>query len=203
MKTHCLTTLTCALKHLYGVLPRDRHQYHLAVDDAIVDINTLLKPKLAFTLVDGTIGIEGNGPRTGKPKICDLVLASNDSVALDVVTAKYMGFEIPSHVVSAARSGLGSLNFELVGDRFGTNNFEPADPDGQPIFFWEMGLRKTFLKPLLFDTPIFNVLSWIATRYNTFYYYKRYGEKYAKEIMGSWYGEELKEFLENDSKRPI
>ncbi|MFH0896777.1 MAG: DUF362 domain-containing protein [Candidatus Bathyarchaeota archaeon] len=196
LKTHCLTGLTCALKHFWGVVPRVRHQYHLVVDDAIADINTLVKPKMAFTLVDGTIGMEGNAPRTGIPKLCDLILASSDPVALDAAAAKYMGLDIPKHVKTASERGLGSLKYNLIGNELETNPFEPPEPDQQPIFFWEMKLRQTFLKPLLFDTPIFNVLSWIATKYNTFYYYQRYGKKYTKETMNtSWYGEQLRNIL--------
>lgn len=196
MKTHCLTTLTCALKHFWGVVPRVRHQYHLVVDDAIADINTLVKPKAAFTLVDGTIGMEGNAPRTGKPKICDVILASTDPVATDIVVAKYMGLEIPDHVRIATERGLGSAKYHLIGDELESNPFEPPNPNRQPIFLWEMSLRKNFLKPFLFDTPMFSVLAWIATKYNTLYYYQKYGRRYAEEIMNSsWYGKQLKECL--------
>lgn len=195
IKTHCLTRLTCALKHFWGVVPRVRHQYHLMVDEAIADINTLVKPKVAFTLVDGTICMEGNAPRTGKPKICDLILTSTDSVAIDAVVAKYMNFNLPKHILVAYDRGLGSLNYEIVGEDLKPNPFEPPSPDEQPIFFWEMNLRKTVLKPLLFDTQIFWALAWIATKYNTLYYYQRYGKRYYKEIMSSWYGGQLKEFI--------
>lgn len=196
LKTHCLTGLTCALKLYWGVVPRVRHQYHLVVNDAIADINTLVRPKVAFTLVDGTIGMEGNAPRTGTPKLCDLILASEDPVAVDAVAARYMGFDLPQHVQTAAERGLGSLQYNLVGDVLGTNPFVAPEPDKQPIFFWEMRLRKTLLKPLLFDTPIFNMLSWVATKYNTFYYYQRYGKKYAKQTMtASWYGDQLQPML--------
>ncbi len=201
LKSHCLTNLTCALKHFWGVVPRVRHQYHLVVDEAIVDINTLVRPKLAFTLVDATIGMEGDAPRTGKTKICDMVLASADPVATDAAAAKYMGIDVPAHVRLAAERGLGSLNYSLAGDELVPNPFKPPNPSKQPIFFWEMSLRKTFLKPLLFDTPIFGVLAWIATKYNTFYYYNRYGKKYAKEVMeSSWYGEELAKMIPSEQK---
>jgi len=103
MKTHCLTTMTCALKHFWGVVPRVRHQYHLVVDEAIADINQFLKPKVAFILVDGTVCMESDGPRTGKLKICDKILASHDPIALDATVAKYMGFEVPHHVEVAAK----------------------------------------------------------------------------------------------------
>jgi len=196
LKSHCLTKLTCALKHFWGVVPRVRHQYHLVVDDAIADINTLVRPKLAFTLVDCTVGMEGNAPRTGKPKVCDLILASADPVATDAAAAKYMDFDVPAHVRIAAERGLGSLNFNLVGDELKPNPFVPADPDSQPIFFWEMSLRKTFLKPLIFDTPIFGIFAWGATKYNTVYYYQLRGKRYAKDVMNSsWYGREYAKML--------
>jgi len=196
LKTHCLTELTCALKHFWGIVPRVRHQYHVVVDEAISDINTLVKSKIAFSLVDGTIGMEGNGPRTGKPKICDILLGSTDSVAIDALVAKYIGIDVPKHVKTAAERGLGSLNYKIVGDMLETNEFEHPDSDKQPIFFWEMSLRKTILKPLLFNTPLFGIFAWIATKYNTFYYYHRFGKKYAKNIMNSsWYGKEFKNMI--------
>lgn len=201
MKTHCLTTMTCALKNFWGLVPRVRHQYHLVVDEAIADINQFLKPKVSFTLVDGTVGMEADGPRTGRPKICDKVFASRDSVALDVAVAKYMGLKVPPHVEVAARRGLGSMNVEFLGEEFAPNVFEPARFDRQPIFFWEMGLRRTFLKPLLFDTPVFSFLAWVATKYNTFYYYHRYGKGYSEEVMSTWYGEEIRRLLGSESGR--
>ena len=200
MKTHCLTSITCALKHFWGVVPRVRHQYHLVVDEAIADINQFLHPKLAFSLVDGTVCMEGDGPRTGTPKICDTILASHDSVALDTTVADYMNFATPLHVKVAEERGLGTTKVELIGDDFAPNPFSPAQPDRQPIFFWEMGLRKSFLKPLLFDTPIFSVLAWVATKYNTLYYYHRYGKKYAEEVMSTWYGEEINKLLHSEKR---
>lgn len=196
LKTHCLTKITCALKHFWGVAPRVRHQYHLVVDDAIAEINTLVKPRTAFTLVDGTIGMEGNAPRTGKPKICDLLLASTDPVATDAFLAKYMCFDIPNHIRVAADYGLGLLKYNLNGDELEPNPFDPPTPDQQPIFFWEMRLRKTFFKPLFFNTPLFKIFAWIATKYNTFYYYQRFGKKYAEEVMNqSWYGKQLMKII--------
>jgi uncharacterized protein (DUF362 family) len=197
MKTHCLTGLTCALKHFWGVVPRVRHQYHLVVNDAIADITSFLKPKLAYTVVDGTICMEGDAPRTGKPKICNVIIASADSVALDAVAARYMGIPIPEHVVAASKRGVGKLDYKLSGDDFRPNPFLLPNPNKQPIFYWEMTLRKTALKPIIFDTPLFGVFSWIATKYNSFWYYRREGIKYVQEVANSWYGSELVKFVGN------
>jgi uncharacterized protein (DUF362 family) len=195
MKTHCLTGLTCSLKHFWGVVPRVRHQYHLVVDDAIADITSFLKPKLAYTVADGTICMEGNAPRTGITKICDIIMASIDPVALDTVASKYMGIPVPNHVKVAAERAVGTLDFALRGDKFEPNPFLPPNPQKQAIFFWEMTLRKTALKPVIFDTPLFEIFSWIATKYNSFWYYKREGIKYALEAAKTWYGKELAKYI--------
>jgi len=195
MKTHCLTGLTCSLKHFWGVVPRVRHQYHLVVDDAIADITSFLKPKLAYTIVDGTICMEGDAPRTGKPKVCNMILASTDPVALDMVAAKYMGIRTPKHVIAASKRGVGELNYTLEGDEFKPNPFLLSNPNKQPIFYWEMTLRKSALKPMIFDTSMFEIFSWVATKYNSFWYYRRQGIKYAREIANTWYGGELAKFI--------
>jgi len=187
MKTHCLTTVTCALKQFWGVVPRLRHQYHVVVDDAIADINTFLSGRVAFALVDGTIGMEGNGPRTGIPKVTDVLMASHDLVALDTAVADYMRLPRPTHVDRAAERGLGTTNYVLVGDQFSVNRFLPANPTQQPIFRWEMYFRNSFLKPLLFDTFAFEILAYIATKYNTFWYYRTRGKKYARRLSDNYY----------------
>lgn len=195
MKTHCLTGITCALKHFWGVVPRVRHQYHLVVNEAIADITQFIKPKLAFTIADGTVAMEGDGPRTGTPKICNIVMSSVDPVALDAAVAQYMGMAVPEHVVAAANRGTGRLDYTFVGDKVESNFFRPPNPDKQPIFKWEMSLRKTRLKPLIFDTPIFEIFAFIATKYNTLWYYQLLGKKYTREIVKTWYGREFAEFV--------
>lgn len=196
MKTHCLCGLTCSLKHFWGVVPRVRHQYHLVVNDAIADITSFLKPKIAFTVVDGTIAMEGNGPRTGKSKVCDLIAASEDPVALDAAVATYMGMPIPKHVKASAERGVGELGYALQGDESKPNPFLLPNPDKQPIFKWEMAFRKSILKPIMFNTSMFEIFAWIATKYNSFWYYRREGMKYVEEISKTWYANELARFLE-------
>jgi len=195
MKTHCLTGLTCSLKHFWGVVPRVRHQYHLVVNDAIADITSFLKPKIAYTIVDGTIAMEGNGPRTGMPKICNVILASTDPVALDAVVAEYMGMPTPKHVKTSAKRGVGVLDYTLQGDEFKSNPFILPEPDKQPIFKWEMAFRKSIFKSIMFDTSLFEIFAWIATKYNSFWYYRREGISYTEKIADTWYARELAQFL--------
>ena len=46
-----------------------------------------------FTMVDGIIAMEGNGPLRGTPKPCGVLLAGSDVLAVDVVAATLMGFD--------------------------------------------------------------------------------------------------------------
>ncbi|NIM46922.1 MAG: DUF362 domain-containing protein [Candidatus Aenigmarchaeota archaeon] len=198
VKTHCLTTITCCLKNHWGLLPRFRHQYHLVADQAIPDVNNYFR-KTTFNVVDGTICMEGNAPRTGTPKLCNVIFAGSDRVALDYIVARFMGFDADKikHIELAEKMRIGSRkSIKTVGDKFFINEFEAPKPHKQPIFFWEMKLRRVpVVKPILFDTPIFRCLCDIATFYNTTWWYKRFGKKHIKKILKTPYAAEFKPLL--------
>ena len=40
-----------------------------ALDDALADLNSVVTPVLA--VMDGTVGLEGNGPKSGWPRLAD------------------------------------------------------------------------------------------------------------------------------------
>jgi len=115
LKTHALTYFTGALKNQWGCLPQyDRILYHRYLDPLLATLHRVLRPKLA--VMDGIIGMEGRGPTNGKPRRMDVVLASQDSVALDAAAMRLIGLE-PSrarHVVLAAEQGLGCLDAERI-----------------------------------------------------------------------------------------
>jgi len=50
-------------------------------------------PKKFFSVVDGIIGMEGEGPYAGDPVRCGVIIAGFDPVAVDAVCAKLMGFD--------------------------------------------------------------------------------------------------------------
>jgi len=93
LKTHHLTTLTCAMKNLKGVLPgRDKQLSHVrGLNQAIVDINKVVKSDLV--VVDGILAMEGMGPTFGDPVQLGLVIAGNSDLAVDTVCARTMGLE--------------------------------------------------------------------------------------------------------------
>lgn len=160
LKTHAKTRISGALKNQWGCLPKMRHEYHLVLDDAIADLNATLRPR--FAIMDATIGLEGNGPKSGHPRVADRVLASGDLVALDTVHAATIGIDPATvrHLATSARRGLG------VNDLAGIE-VRGLDPVLHRIPFtlaqhnavsWvENLLRKSALKRLCFDTPVFDL----------------------------------------------
>jgi len=127
LKTHSLTLLTGAVKNLYGTIPaglRTRlHGEHPRSEDfaqALVDLFSVVRPK--FTILDGIVAMEGEGPANGSPRALGLVLASEDAVALDAVATRLIGID-PLAVETtrfASERGLGVADLdriEIVGER--------------------------------------------------------------------------------------
>jgi uncharacterized protein (DUF362 family) len=160
MKTHAKTRLSGAIKNQWGCIGKMRHEYHLVLDDALADLNFVMRPALA--LMDATVALEGNGPKSGHPVVADLILCSLDPVALDTVQARIMGID-PATVVHLARCaarGIGTNDrehIEVRGIQPGEAQvrFQPARHNA--VSMVETLLRKSFLKKLFFDTPIFSL----------------------------------------------
>lgn len=187
MKCHHLSTITGALKNQWGCLPTFRHNFHPVLHQVIVDINRVLAPR--FTVIDGTVVQEGKGPRTGTIRLADLIIASPDLVAADAAAARYMGFEPREigYLANAERQGLGSIDGALVGDEVGAERF--ARPKANFVGAVHKKLRASPLKPLLFDTPLVQVLARAALVYNTHLWYRFAGRKAAERLIAeSWYG---------------
>ena len=98
LKTHSFQYLTLACKIMYGVVPGlTKAKYHAqfprraSFADMMLDILTILKPHLY--IIDGILGMQGQGPGSGDPVKMDLVLASTDHVAMDISVCKILGVE--------------------------------------------------------------------------------------------------------------
>jgi len=110
LKTHALTYFTGALKNQWGCIPRnDRIALHHSLDQLIVELNGILRPRLC--VMDGIIGVEGRGPTNGKPRRLDLVMGSRDPVALDATAMRLVGLDPRKcrHAILAFEAGQGML----------------------------------------------------------------------------------------------
>ncbi len=168
MKTHAKTVITGALKNQWGCLSKMRHEYHLVLDDALADLNSVMRPALA--VMDGTIGLEGNGPKSGRPKVADLILCSRDPVALDTVQAMLMQID-PSevkHLTTCSERGIGTCDpekIEIRGVDPAVDSMPFLRPKHNAVSRVENLLRKSVFKRLFFNTPIFDVCLFGAKNY--------------------------------------
>jgi len=127
LKTHGLTLFTGAVKNTFGVVPprtrRTIHAQQASAEDfgeALVDIYSVVKPRL--TIMDGVIGMEGEGPAHGDLRSVGVILASADGVALDAVASRVVGFEpMEIHTTRlATERGLGNGDMggiKVLGER--------------------------------------------------------------------------------------
>jgi uncharacterized protein (DUF362 family)/Pyruvate/2-oxoacid:ferredoxin oxidoreductase delta subunit len=97
-KTHGFQQFTGAVKNLFGCIPGlEKAQFHLKVPDRddfggmLVDLMLACEPALA--VMDGIVGMEGEGPGGGDPIMLGALFVSADCVALDVVASAVAGFD--------------------------------------------------------------------------------------------------------------
>jgi uncharacterized protein (DUF362 family) len=107
LKTHHWAGVTLSMKNLFGIVPGSCYGWpknilHWAgIDRSILDINAAARPD--FVIVDGILGMEGNGPIQGNPKHAGVLLFGDDPVAADSTACRVMGLR-PEKVDYLARA---------------------------------------------------------------------------------------------------
>ncbi|MHC4499716.1 MAG: DUF362 domain-containing protein [Planctomycetota bacterium] len=198
LKTHGHSQTTGAIKNAFGGLLREvRHYAHKYIHEVLVDLVIMQKelhPGI-FAVMDATVCGDGAGPRTMLPKIKNFVLASADSVAIDAVAAKMMGYnpmDIPYlRMCDEMGLGTGNLdNIEILGEDISDINFGFTTKRSLVIWGDQM-LRKGFLrfleKPLL-HTPLVAWAPFASNFYHDFLWYPTIGKKRIREFMKTEWG---------------
>jgi uncharacterized protein (DUF362 family) len=198
MKTHGHAVMTGSVKNSFGGLLREvRHYAHKYMHEVLVDLLYMqreLHPAI-FTVMDGTVAGDGAGPRTMIPRIKNLILAASDSVAIDSVAAKLMGFDplsIP-FLRMAHERGLGIADpkqIELVGDDVSTENFGFTTKKSLVIWGDQM-IRKGFLRPLeriLLHSPLMVWAPFASNVYHDAVWYPTIGQARIRAFMNTEWG---------------
>lgn len=128
LKTHHWAGVTLSLKNMFGCIPGavygwPKNVLHWAgIHQSIVDINSTL-PVPRFAIVDGIVGMEGNGPIQGDARRCGALVFGDDPVAVDATAARLMTID-PRQIRYLAQAGrfLGNVAEERI-DQAG----EPID----------------------------------------------------------------------------
>jgi uncharacterized protein (DUF362 family)/ferredoxin len=164
LKTHGITRLTGAIKNQFGCVPGLlKGQFHVKMPDPhdfstmLVDLNTFIRPRLY--VMDAIVGMEGNGPRSGKARQVGVLLFSSDPIALDSVACKLINLN-PEFVPTSQpgeKSGLGTYHYaqiDILGDAiepFIVKNFEVVR---KPVPSAASGRVRTFIKNRATPRPV-------------------------------------------------
>ncbi len=121
MKTHALERITGAVKNMYGCIhglhKAKGHTVYPSADSfarMLTDLNRFLKPRLY--IMDGIVAMEGNGPTSGDPVSMNVLLMSQDPVALDSVFCRLINLRpelVPTNY-HGEKLGLGSWREEEI-----------------------------------------------------------------------------------------
>jgi uncharacterized protein (DUF362 family)/Pyruvate/2-oxoacid:ferredoxin oxidoreductase delta subunit len=129
LKTHGQTLYTGAIKNMFGAIAgRSRITMHgygdpRLLSNSIADAFSCMVPDIS--ILDGVVGMEGNGPMVGRPRFLGAILASRDSVALDAVAERLIGFRPGLCRVTVAAAELGCGERDL--SRIAISGTDPAE----------------------------------------------------------------------------
>ncbi len=199
VKTHGHSVTTGAIKNAFGGLLKEvRHYAHKYIHEVLVDLLIMQKelhPGI-FCVMDGTVCGDGAGPRTMDPKIKNVILAGADSVAIDSISAKIMGFEpldIP-YIRMCHEMGLGTGDpdkIEVVGEDISEINFQFKSK--KSIVIWgDQMIRTGFLRPFekfLLHTPLIIWAPFASNVYHDCLWYPTVGRKRIKGFLKTEWGE--------------
>ena len=198
MKTHGHTTITGAMKNAFGGLLKERrHHCHKYIHEVIVDLLKIQREIHIgmFNVMDGTVCGDGAGPRTMVPKIKNLILASQDPVAIDSIAAKIMSFDPMKigkiRLADELGLGNGALNkIKVIGEDITNLNF--GFNARQSLVVWgDKLLRKgrlRFLEPFIFHTPLFKIPVLLSALYHDHFWYPLIGKKHINDFMHTDWG---------------
>ncbi|MFI3250433.1 MAG: DUF362 domain-containing protein [Eubacteriales bacterium] len=120
-KTHAMTGMTVGCKNMFGAVPGlVKSQFHFRFPDRerfgemLVDLLGIITPDL--TILDGILAMEGDGPAGGIPRELGVLMASCDTLNLDLAVADMMGLgphRVP-YLAAGHRRGLCDATFDSI-----------------------------------------------------------------------------------------
>src|SRR6478609_5407032 len=203
VKTHIFTTTTGAMKNAFGgLLNEHRHWTHPVIHETLVDLLMIQKKihRGLFAVMDGTFVGDGPGPRCMVPHVKNVLLASQDQVAIDAVAAKLMGMDPMKDckfVRLAHEQGLGCgdvRDIEIVGDVDAAKENWNFDGPFKKMTFASRNQHRIYWGPL--KKPVeWSLKTWLApwayvasVAYHDMFWYPVYGKEHITSVMESEWG---------------
>ena len=149
LKTHAQSKVSLGLKNLKGCLKTSSkrlcHHANLGLEYCFTFVADCVKP--ALTIVDGIYALERGALHFGNAFRKDVIIASRDILAADMVAAKTMGFDPQDivHFIEYGKRNNKSLNlgdYEVVGEAL-ADHVKPLK--------WDWGWTKDNTGPSVFE----------------------------------------------------
>lgn len=123
MKTHHWAGATLSMKNFFGTVPGSvygwpKNELHqVGIEESIVELNRIFRH--TFAIVDGIVGMEGNGPIQGTPKQVGVLVMGSDLPSVDATCCRIMGIDPAKvdYLRMAAERGLGVIEEAHVEQR--------------------------------------------------------------------------------------
>jgi uncharacterized protein (DUF362 family) len=141
LKTHHWTKISASVKNLFGIVPGAKYGFpkntlHMrGIDAFLAELLDSLPTPQRFALVDGIVGLQGDGPLFGTAVPSGVLVGGSDFLAVDATCARLMGMEPAAIEILTfmAWAGLGQIDsnkIELRGAALDAlrQNFELAPP---------------------------------------------------------------------------
>ncbi|MBO7654471.1 MAG: DUF362 domain-containing protein, partial [Kiritimatiellae bacterium] len=128
VKSHALTMLTAAVKNMYGAVPGyaktalHKRYPKPAAFGRLLQVIWKQIPR-SVTIVDGVVGMEGQGPANGRPIQLGFVAAAEDPYAMDLALCRVLGLN-PARVPYLVGAPVKREEVELLGDLPTVPSFE-------------------------------------------------------------------------------
>ena len=137
MKTHHWAGVSLSMKNMFGAMPGivygwPKNLLHwVGITESILDINATIKPNMA--IVDGIIGMQGDGPIMGTPVQSNVLVMGRNLPAVDATCTRIMGID-PNKIpyLQGSSGWLGAIrekNIEQRGEKIESvrKNFQLID----------------------------------------------------------------------------
>ena len=164
LKTHGMQKITGCVKNQFGCIPGLlKGEFHVRIPDAyafaqmLVDLDRLVHPRLY--VMDGIIAMEGNGPRGGTPRKMNVLLFSEDPIAVDATVCRLIDLDpllVPTIAFgqAAGRGTRERKNIELLGDDFDSFSCRDFVVDRTPVKPYKEKGALRFISNRLVPKPV-------------------------------------------------
>lgn len=152
LKTHGYTGYSGCVKNLFGCVPGlEKSLFHKKYPDPsdfgemLVDLCECVAP--GFAILDGVVGMEGQGPTGGTPRAFGAVLGGLSPYAVDLAASRLIGVrrEKIAHLMCAQTRGLAPPDYSAL-------EFSGDDPLPLSTVFRPAGTTKTVILPAALQT---------------------------------------------------